>query len=221
MYQLLIFDWDGTIIDSADKIANCLQASARDVGIAEPSTKAAKGIIGLGLAEAMQVLFPEHSIKVHQAVIEAYRHHFVTADTTQQALFRGVEAGLEALSTSGALLAVATGKSRVGLDRALNEHQLGSHFVTSRCADETRSKPHPQMLHEILEFTAIDPHKAIMIGDTSFDMEMAKNAGVHGLGAGYGVHTQEELLEHGATSVLDSFEDVVSWLQDGRLQVAY
>jgi len=221
MYQLIIFDWDGTLMDSAQKISNCIQASARDVGLPEPSTEKAKSIIGLGLFEAMHQLFPEAEKEQLIRMIEAYKYHFVSADGTEQTLFDGVREGLHALENAGALLAIATGKSRVGLDRVFGSLELRHHFVITRCADETRSKPHPQMLHEILDFTAIEPHKAIMVGDTTFDLDMAANANIAGLGAGYGVHTDKMLFDSNALSVENSFEEVAAWLLNGRVERAY
>lgn len=221
MYQLIIFDWDGTLMDSAQKIANCIRAAAREVGVAEPDDREAKKIIGLGLHEAMRILFPELNHDRHVALIEAYRHQFITADETQQGLFHGVEEGLRSLSESGAMLAVATGKARAGLQRVFNEMGLGHFFVASRCADETRSKPHPQMLLELLDYTAIDPQATIMVGDTTYDMDMARNAGVHGLGAAYGVHDEDALRAAHAVDVLHSFSDIHHWLMNGRVIKAY
>ena len=221
MYQLIIFDWDGTIMDSAQKISNCIQASALDVGLDIPTSEQAKSIIGLGLFEAMVHLYPDASESEVNDMVDAYKHHFLTADNTEQKLFDGVSHGLKALEDAGAVLAVATGKSRAGLDRAFAALELKHHFITSRCADETRSKPHPQMLHEILEFTAIEPHKAIMVGDTTYDLDMAANAGMAGLGAGYGVHSEQMLLDAKAISVEPSFKKVIAWLLDGRVERAY
>jgi phosphoglycolate phosphatase len=221
MYQLIIFDWDGTIMDSAQKIANCIQAAARDTGLDAPTSEQAKSIIGLGLFEALRRLFPSASGSQVNAMIGAYKHHFVIADDTKQALFDGVAQGLQSLEDGGAVLAVATGKSRAGLNRAFAELDLAHHFITSRCADETRSKPHPQMLHEILDFTAIEPDKAIMVGDTTFDLDMAANARMAGLGAGYGVHSEQALLDSKALAVLQNFNEIIAWLLDGRLEKAY
>jgi len=221
MYQLIIFDWDGTLMDSAQKIANCIKASARDAGLQEPSDQQAKSIIGLGLTEAMTRLFPQATQSKVTDVVDAYRYHFVKGDVTEQGLFDGVEQGLQTLQDRGAVLAVATGKSRAGLERVFNEMDLRKHFLTSRCADETRSKPHPQMLHEILDFTAIDPNKTIMVGDTTFDMDMAANAGIAGLGAGYGVHAEDMLRQSKAVEVKHSFTELLAWLLEGRIEKAY
>jgi len=221
MYQLIIFDWDGTLMDSAQKIANCIKASARDVSLVEPSDQDAKSIIGLGLFEAMQRLFPGIQEPKLGQLVDAYKHHFVVGDVTEQGLFEGVEQGLQALEDAGAVLAVATGKSRAGLDRVFSETGLKQHFITTRCADETRSKPHPQMLHEILDFTAIRPDKAIMVGDTTYDMDMAANAGIVGLGATYGVHSEAMLRDSKALAVGDSFNELLAWLLNGKVEKAY
>jgi phosphoglycolate phosphatase len=221
MYQLIIFDWDGTLMDSAQKIANCIIASAHDADLPPPSDHDAKSIIGLGLFEAMRQLFPGAREAQIVKVVEAYKYHFVKGDVTEQGYFSGVEKGLAKLEEQGVFLAVATGKSRAGLDRVFGEGDLHQHFVVSRCADETRSKPHPQMLHEILEFTSIAPHKAIMVGDTTYDMDMACNAGVAGLGAGYGVHTELQLRSSKAIDVKHSFADLLDWLLDGRVEKAH
>lgn len=221
MYQLIIFDWDGTLMDSAQKIANCIKASARDVGVDEPSDEKAKSIIGLGLVEAMKILFPSGTESQVRQIVEAYKYHFVKGDCTEQGLFDGVEQGLQALEDAGAVLAVATGKSRAGLDRIFAETGLKKHFITSRCADETRSKPHPQMLNEILDFSAIDADKTIMVGDTTYDMDMAVNANIHGLGAAYGVHAESMLLKSKAVSVQHSFNQLLTWLLNGRIEKAY
>ena len=221
MYQLIIFDWDGTLMDSAQKISNCIRASARDVGLAEPPHAQAKSMIGLGLNEAMSLLFPGISENQIKQLVDAYRYHFVTADETPQGLFDGVESGLQQLNERGALLAVATGKARSGMKRVFAELPLEQYFVASRCADETRTKPHPQMLHELLDYTAIDPKNTIMVGDTTYDMEMAANAGVHGLGASYGVHSESDLLDAAAVEVLESFSAITRWLLNGRIQKAH
>lgn len=208
-------------MDSAQKISNCIRAAARDVALEPPSDLAAKSIIGLGLIEAMHRLFPNLTPAQVTALVEAYKYHFVTGDSTEQALFEGVEKGLRRITATGAVVAVATGKSRVGLDRAFDVTGLAEHFIYTRCADESRSKPHPQMLHDILDFTSIEPAKAIMIGDTTFDMEMAHNANIAGLGVAYGVHSEASLMQANALSVMSSFDHVIDWLSDEKLDRAY
>jgi len=211
-FQLVVFDWDGTLIDSARKICNCIQAAARDLQLVEPDYNQAKNIIGLDLLESMQILFPEQSRATQAELVERFRQHSIYDDVTAQPLFEGVEAGLARLDSRGVLLAVATGKARRGLTRVFADIDIEHYFVTTRCADESRSKPHPQMLEDILETTSIDPHKSIMVGDTSYDMQMAKNAGIPGLGAGYGVHSHSTLRKASAIDVLDSFSGVIDWL---------
>lgn len=221
MYQLVIFDWDGTLMDSAAKISTCMREAAREAGLIVPSVEAAKGIIGLGLMEAASVLYPHANDTDKRALIEAYRYQFLHADKTEQQFFVGVEQGLQRLSDLGVFLAVATGKSRAGLDRALENSGFGRYFTITRCADETRSKPHPQMLHEILDYTAIDTNKTIMVGDTSFDLDMARAANVDGLGAAYGVHSVDVLQDSGAVAIKHSFTDLLEWLLDQRVEKAF
>ncbi len=221
MYQLVVFDWDGTLMDSTLKIANCIRASAEDADLPKPSIEQAKQIIGLGLHECMSVLFPDASEAQRALMVDRYKYHFVTGDGTEQALFQGVESGLRLLEEQGVLMAVATGKSRVGLDRAFSVTSVSEFFTVTRCADESRTKPHPQMLHEILDFTAIDANKAIMIGDTAFDIEMAQAAGIDSLGVTYGAHDQDKLDSHNPTHLVSSVSGVFSWLSDGKLEKAY
>lgn len=221
MYELIIFDWDGTLMDSAQKIANCIQASARDVGLVEPDDQKAKSIIGLGLHEAMQILFEKASDDQLNELVVRYKYHYLTGDVTEQPMFDGVVEGLNALQEAGAVLSIATGKSRAGLDRILNEVQLKDQFIYTRCADEARSKPHPQMLYDILDFTALDPKSCIMVGDTTFDMNMATGANMHGLGVSYGVHSTEQLQQAQAVDVMPSFAHVLQWLLNDRVKKAY
>ena len=221
MYQLVVFDWDGTLMDSTLKIANCICDSAEEVGLPRPSIAKAKSIIGLGLVECMNTLFPEASDDHKLKMIERYKFNFVKGDQTQQSLFDGIIEGLERLDRTGVLLAVATGKSRVGLERALALTDTKHRFVVTRCADETRSKPHPQMLNEILDFTAIDASKVIMVGDTSYDLDMASNAGVAGLGVSYGAHDEATLLKSNTTAIVHSPNEMIEWLLEGRVEKAY
>ncbi len=208
-------------MDSALKITRCIQAAARELAIPEPDHHDAKLVIGLGLEEAMQRLFPYVSAAQTQQLVAAYKHHFVHEDRTEQGLFEGVREGLERINAAGTFAAIATGKSRVGLDRVLDEVGLREQFVFTRCADESRTKPHPQMLHDILDFTAIASDRAIMIGDTSFDMDMAFNAKVAGLAVSYGVHSPSTLQKTNAAAIVDSFEQVLDWLDNRGFAKAF
>lgn len=211
-YEVIVFDWDGTLMDSEAKIVNCICAAATDCALPVPARAAARSIIGLGLTEALQRLFPDRSEAERARLVDRYREHFLIKDRTSMPLFPGVVAGLERLAARGHLLAVATGKARRGLERVLDETGTRHLFAITRCADEAFSKPHPQMLHDILEHTGVEPARALMIGDTTFDMLMARNARVPGLAVSYGVHDRAVLLECGPLGCLDSFEDVCAWL---------
>jgi len=212
-FDLIVFDWDGTLMDSEAKIVRCMQAAAVDVDIPDPGAAAIRDIIGLGLNEAMQVLFPEQAPARRTELVERYRRHFLELDTTGMPLFPGVAQGLAQLTQQGYLLAVATGKARRGLDRVLDDTGLRHLFASSRCADEAFSKPHPQMLEDILDQTGVDAGRALMVGDTVYDMEMARNAKVAGLAVSYGVHARERLLDRGALACLDSFPEVCVWIR--------
>lgn len=211
-YDLIVFDWDGTLMDSEAKIVRCMQAAAADVGIADPGADAIRNIIGLGLGEAMQSLFPAEPAAGHARLVERYRVHFLELDSTDMPLFPGVAEGLARLNDQGYLLAIATGKARRGLNRVLDETGMRHLFASSRCADEAFSKPHPKMLEDILDETGIEAGRALMVGDTVYDMQMARNAQVAGLAVSYGVHARERLLECGALACLDSFPDVCEWV---------
>ncbi|GMR20533.1 MAG: HAD-IA family hydrolase [Gammaproteobacteria bacterium] len=211
-YDLIVFDWDGTLMDSEQKIVRCFEAAAEDAGVPHPGTEAISGIIGLGMTEAVEALMPEADAGQREAVIDAYREHFLIHDKTEMPLFPGVKRGLSELKGMGYQLAVATGKARRGLDRVLEQWQMHDHFAATRCADEAGSKPHPGMLRDILEATQVSLERAIMVGDTSFDMEMAQKAGMDGLAVSYGVHGRERLLPYQPLACLDSFEEVCVWL---------
>jgi len=212
-FDLIVFDWDGTLMDSEAKIVRCMQAAAIDVDIPDPGVAAIRDIIGLGLSEAMQVLFPEQTPDRRTDLVERYRQHFLELDKTGMPLFPDVTQGLTQLSQQGYRLAIATGKARRGLDRVLDETGLRHLFVSSRCADEAFSKPHPQMLEDILGHTGVDAGRALMVGDTVYDMEMARSAKVAGLAVSYGVHARDRLLGCGALACLDSFSEVCAWVK--------
>ena len=211
-YDLIIFDWDGTLMDSVDKIVRCMQAAASDLAYPDPGAASIRHIIGLGLTEAMQALFPSLAAADHGRLTQRYREHFLHHDQTPMPLFPGVDQGLQQLNQKNYLLAVATGKARRGLDRVLADTAMQGLFCATRCADEAFSKPHPQMLADILTATGVAPQRALMVGDTTYDMQMAHNAGVAGLAVSYGVHGREDLMRAGALACLNTFEEVCAWL---------
>ncbi len=211
-YELIVFDWDGTLMDSEARIVTCMQHAARDTQMPVPSTAAARDIIGLGLVEAVQRLFPTADAVAVEALIDAYRTHWLGEALQPAALFAGAYELLEGLQRAGHLLAVATGKSRRGLDKSLDESGLHGFFQASRCADETFSKPHPQMLQEILTDLDTPPERAVVVGDTEYDMQMARNAGVDALGVSHGVHGPDRLLAQGAIACFDDLSALSDWL---------
>jgi phosphoglycolate phosphatase len=191
-FDLIVFDWDGTLMDSTATIVQCIQAAARDLGLPVPDKRAASHVIGLGLADAMAAAMPDIDPKYYPRVVERYRHHYLGQDH-DLTLFDGVREMLRDLSQQGYFLAVATGKSRVGLNRALNATGLLSVFDATRCADETFSKPHPAMLQELTRELGQDMARTLMIGDTTHDLLMAINAGAAGVAVEYGAHPVREL----------------------------
>ncbi len=215
-YRLLVFDWDGTLMDSEARIVACLQAAASDLDIEIPPPERAKEIIGLGLSEAIARLFPGLGERAQVLAVERYRQHFLGDDLAPSVLFPGVAEVLEHLAGEGYLMGVATGKSRRGLDKVLEETGLGRLFHATRCADETFSKPHPQMLEDVMDRTGARPSETLMIGDTEYDMQMARNARAHGLAVSYGVHDRERLLAEGALACLDALADLPAWLAGPR-----
>jgi len=211
-FELLIFDWDGTLMDSAGVIVACIQAASRDMGLPEPSREAASHIIGLGLRQALETLFPELPASDHPILADHYRRHYLGQDA-EIPLFEGARDLIVDLHGRGHTLAVATGKARRGLDRAFAHTGLGPYFHASRTADETHSKPHPTMIEELLDELMVAPERALMIGDTTHDLEMARNAGIASLGAGYGAHPPENLADLAPLAVCHSFAELAEWLK--------
>ena len=207
-YKLLIFDWDGTLMDSEAKIINCLRAACIEHGFIPGEDEQLKDVIGLGLREALLKLHPEENDQVIEKLADSYRQHYLEINDTHSPLFSGVENLLAELEDQGYWLAIATGKGRQGLDKVLQETQLGSRFHITRCASETLSKPHPRMLEEILEFTGLKAHEALMIGDSEYDMEMAKNANMDALAVSYGVHAIDRLLKHNPVDCLHDINEL-------------
>lgn len=213
MYKLLIFDWDGTIIDSASRIISSMQSAAVHCGVEVPSDDAVRNIIGLGLPEAIKAIIPNIDESGVQQMQAQYGHYFLNVDTTPARLFEGVEASLKRMFEQNLRMAVATGKSRKGLDRALASTELAPYFETSRCADETLSKPNPLMLQEILNETCVDVKDAVMIGDTEYDLGMAKAIGMDSIAVSYGAHQIDRLTQYEPVLIANKFADIENWLQ--------
>lgn len=212
-FDLIVFDWDGTLMDSTATIVKCIQAAARDLGMEVPSREAASHVIGLSLEQAMHTALPSLDPKHYPAVVERYRYHYLAQDQ-ELVLFDGVPEMLADLAGQGYFLAVATGKSRAGLNRVLRAMDLVALFDATRCADETFSKPHPAMLLELTEELGQDMERTLMIGDTTHDLQMAVNAGAAGIGVRYGAHPEEQLRSLNPLFVADSTADLHAWLSE-------
>jgi phosphoglycolate phosphatase len=212
-FKLIVFDWDGTLMDSEAKIVACIQAAFEDIGKRPPSREAARDVIGLGLTEAMSKLWPEADDNQCSRVADRYRHHFLGAGETPSSLFPGTLELVDWLLQQDHLLAVATGKSRRGLDTAMSEAGLEHYFHATRCADETFSKPNPEMLLQIMGELGVGSAETLMVGDTEYDMQMAKNAGTSALAVCYGVHDRERLLAQRPLACLETLSEMRSWLE--------
>jgi phosphoglycolate phosphatase len=212
-YDLIVFDWDGTLMDSTATIVKCLQLAACDMGLPVPTVKNASYVIGLGLAEAMHTAVPDLDVKDYPRLVERYRHHYLNQDS-DLVLFDGVKAMLEELSQSGYLLAVATGKSRAGLNRALDSSQLKSLFDATRCADETFAKPNPAMLLELTRELGQEINRTVMVGDTTHDLLMASNAGADAIAVRYGAHSAMDLRALNPVYLASSVPTLHQWLRE-------
>ncbi len=211
-YDLIVFDWDGTIMDSTGLIADCIQQAARDMNLSIPSCEQAKSIIGLGINDSTGRLFPQLDASAQLQFALAYRKHFVARDH-EAPLYGGIRELLASLAAPERFLAVATGKPRAGLERAFGHCGLKSYFHFSRCADEGFPKPHPDMLLKLMELTAAGPDRTLMIGDTTHDLELARNAGVDALAVTYGAHGRDALATMPALAVLDSVGELSAWIR--------
>lgn len=211
--KLIIFDWDGTLMDSEARIVACLRAASQDAGLPMLDDQALRNIIGLGLREALVQLYPGASAAEHDALVRHYRTHFLQRNDTPTPMFEGAIGLLQDLHAAGHYLAVATGKGRQGLDRVLAESGTADYFHATRCSDEAGSKPNPQMLFDIMDYLGIEAADSLMIGDTEYDMQMARNAGMDALAVCYGVHDKRRLLACEPLACVDSLPDLQQWLE--------
>ena len=214
--RLIIFDWDGTLMDSETQIVHAMHAAIDDMRLEKRSADQCRNIIGLGLKEAIDALYPGRDDAFLEQFVDRYRHHWFSIAHTSE-LFPGALETLRVLRESGLQLAIATGKGRAGLDKVLQTTGLKDVFAATRCSDETQSKPHPQMLEEILAELNIVPQQALMVGDTEYDMRMAVEAGIGSVAVSYGVHARERLLQHEPLVCLDNIGELVDWLAEESL----
>ena len=210
-FDVVVFDWDGTLMDSTSVIASSIQRACVDLGLPPPSDRRASHVIGLGLSDALAYAVPQLPRERFPEMIERYRHHYLTRDA-ELPLFPGIREILVALKEAGHFVAVATGKSRVGLDRALGTTGLRPLFDATRCADECRSKPDPAMLFELGDELGVRSARMLMVGDTTHDLLMASNAGAASLGVSYGAHPEHALEGHGALAIVGSSAQLGTWL---------
>lgn len=216
-FDLLVFDWDGTLADSESLIVGAMQGAIGELKLPVRSDRQIRELIGLGLNEALQALYPEFELAELLQLLAGYRSRFAESGLKEAPLFPGALDCLRKLHGEGYRLAVATGKSRRGLDRSLDTHtELRALLSSSRTADETVSKPHPQMLQELLEEEAVGAAQALMIGDTDYDLIMARSAGMPAVAVACGVHLRERLLAAGPAHILDDVTGLGAWLSGSR-----
>lgn len=212
-FQLLVFDWDGTLMDSAATIAACMAESFRDLGLDPPPDEAIRSTIGLGLDDTLERLAPGSSDDDRRRLVAAYRKHWFATYRDRPSFFPRVPETLAALAEKDYWLAVATGKGRKGLDRDLEVAGLTRHFLATRTADDARSKPHPQMLLDIMDELGVGREKTLMIGDTTFDLAMARAAGVAAVGVLTGAHRRPELMNCDPLDCLENVAELPGWLE--------
>ncbi len=210
--KLIVFDWDGTLMDSAAHIVACLQNAITELNLEPRTDDELKNIIGLGLREAFYALYPQADDEELTSLTLRYREHFFDQTATPCELFPGARELVEELAEKGYFLAIATGKGRNGLDKVLTETGMGQFFPFTRCADETHSKPHPQMILDIIDYYGVNPEETIMVGDTEYDLLMANNAEAHSVAVSYGVHDKQRLLNCNPLTCLDNVNDLHEWL---------
>lgn len=212
-YQLVVFDWDGTLMDSLANIVSSMQQAALQTGLEPRSETEVHEIIGLGLPEAIRVLYPGLTAEHAEKMREHYAASYLGSLATESGLYDGVRHLLDELVASRLPLSIATGKSRRGLDRVLAAQQVGHLFQSSRCADESRSKPHPQMLLDLLALHQLAPEQVVMVGDTEHDLRMAQAAGVDAVGVGWGAHEMSRLLACKPVYCAHSVAELHAWLR--------
>lgn len=211
-YDLIVFDWDGTVMDSTAVIAGSIQMACRDLDLEVPSDEMARHVIGLGLQQALRYAVPNAPDEMYEPLVARYRHHFLAQDGAIP-LFEGARATISNLHSAGYLLGVATGKNRNGLERALLSCEMKPYFHATRTAEQTVSKPDPTMLFELMEELGVAASRTLMIGDTSHDLLLAQNAAVDAVAMGHGAHPAEQLRALNPLALVDNFAQLDAWLK--------
>ena len=212
-YKLIVFDWDGTLADSTAIIARSIREALRDMGEPVPDEAAARYVIGLGLADALRTVAPALPDTRHGELVAHYRKRYLATEQDIP-MFEGAVELLAELDRAGYFLGVATGKSRMGLDRVLTKNGLATRFHATRCADEGLPKPHPDMLLHVMDRLGVEPDATLMIGDTTHDLLLAKNAGVAAVAVTYGAHAREQLASLAPTGTVHSMAELAHWLRE-------
>ena len=212
-FSFIIFDWDGTLMDSTARIVSAMQATARQANLPEPSEQAVKSIIGLSMQAVMDEMFPDADKERREELFEIYRYQYVEGDTTPSPLFEGTIPLLDWLKSIDIPIAIATGKARIGLERVLKDVGLLGFFDYSICADEAHSKPHPQMVNRLLERAGKLHQETLVLGDSIHDLKMAKSAGVKAVGVTSGANSHAELDLYDPVVILERVCHLREWLQ--------
>lgn len=207
-YKLVIFDWDGTLMDSIGRIVSSMQNAAEIIDFPIPSQRDVESIIGLSLPKAIPILFPQVTPEQVDKILSSYKTEYLYDNKVATPLFDGVSDLLSDLDKEGVITAVATGKGRVGLDRVMAETNTTHYFKATRCGDEYQSKPHPEMLESLLSYFNLSASDALMIGDTNFDLEMAQRAGIDSVGVTFGVHSKDILEQYNPVAIVDSIPEL-------------
>ena len=208
-FDLIVFDWDGTLVDSIDWIVDCIQVVADDLSLDQPSKQACKDIIGLNLSEAMLALFPNLSNDEKKSMVASYRTLYLAKGISSEDLFLDALPVLHELKNLNKTLAVATGKSQTGLDRGLDGTGVRSFFDHFCCGDIMQSKPNPHMLFDIMEKSGVSPNKTLMVGDSTLDLIMAQNACVASIGVSTGAHSREALAQYNPIACIDNLKELL------------
>jgi len=211
-FRFVVFDWDGTLADSTATIASSLQRALDDIGEPVPDEVDARFVIGLGIDDALRHVAPDLARDRYPALAARYGHHYLARDLDIP-LFPGVREMLAELGEAGFLLGIATGKSRAGLERVLAQYGIGSLFTATRCADEDPPKPSPGMLLHLMQRVGVDPEETLMVGDTTHDMELARNAGTAALAVAYGAHASSGLQQASPLAVVHTVAELRAWLR--------
>jgi phosphoglycolate phosphatase len=211
-YDLIVFDWDGTVMDSTAVISDSIQAACRDLGLTVPDDQTARHVIGLGLDQALRYAVPDMPEALRPDLVARYKHHFLAQDAAIP-LFEGAKETIVELHVAGYWLGVATGKSHAGLSRAMESCGMGNYFHATRTADRTLSKPNPTMLFELMDELGVNAAGTLMVGDTTHDLQMAQNANVDVVAIGHGAHPPEQLQELNPLALVKNFAELKVWLQ--------